>query len=497
MGTRRDDITSEQRAQIAIEMLAPGRSYGTVKQLSQSYVVSRQTVYNLATQGRQVLQQGMEPGPHGPHGDKQTITVDANRLRRGSVVLTEVGVSQRDVGVCLGELLDTTPSVGWVNGVLSQVEVAAAEVNQRWQPQIGETLAGDEIYANGYPNLLLVGNDSLYIYALSRQPDCDGETWGCTLLDGPACPQFASDAGTGLAAGAKAAEVKVHQLDWDHLLRPLWGQAARLERQAYAALQAVEERAAQFAAATTPKRLQQHLTKWDQLNQIAAEKVAQCDAFAHMARQVDDWFALIDLASGQLPEVTEGIKHLQGLGEQLQGWSGRIYHKLATNLHNWAPGLFSYQPVLAEAFRPLQARYGQPALTALCRLWQLEANQKRRPWSKLDQANQQRRWQQCLDEALAELGETELWSAWAQLRQLLNRSWRGSMLAECVNSLLRPVLEGRKHTDQGCLELFRFSHNVRPFARGKRAKHSPAQLVGLDVPDDPLILLGLEPKVSI
>lgn len=497
MGTRRDDITSEHRAQIAVTMMSSDRLHGTASQLAGSYAVSRQTIYNIAAKGRQVLRQGMQPGPHGPQRAEKTITVNANRLRRGSVVLTEAGVSQRDVVVCLGELLDTTPSLGWVNGVLSQVEAAASQLNQAWQPQIGETLAGDELYANGQPNLLVVGNDSLYIYALSRQPDCDGETWGCTLLDGPECPQFASDAGTGLAAGVKAAAVKVHQLDWDHLLRPLWGQAARLERQAYAALQAVEERAAQFAAATTPKRLQQHLAKWEQLNQIAAEKVAQCDAFAHIARQVDDWFALIDLSSGQLPEVTEGIQQLQNLGAQLQDWSGRIYQKLATNLQNWAAGLFSYQPILAEALRPLQIHYGQPAITALCRLWQLEANQKRRPMSKVDQAHHQRLWQQCLDQAVAELGEIELWSVWDQLSQLLSRSWRGSMLAECVNSLLRPVLDGRKHTDQGCLELFRFSHNVRPFARGKRANYSPAQLVGLDVPDDPLILLGLQPKVSI
>lgn len=66
-----------------------------------------------------------------------------------------------------------------------------------------------------------------------------------------------------------------------------------------------------------------------------------------------------------------------------------------------------------------------------------------------------------------------------------------------MNSLLRPRLNGRKHTDQGCLELFRFLHNVRPFQRGKRAGHSPAQLVGLEVPDDPLTLLNLASKVSI
>jgi hypothetical protein len=91
------------------------------------------------------------------------------------------------------------------------------------------------------------------------------------------------------------------------------------------------------------------------------------------------------------------------------------------------------------------------------------------------------------------LGE-HLGHAWEALTQVLGRSWRGSMLAECVNSLLRPRLNARKHTDQGSLDLFRFLHNVHTFQRGKRAGHSPAELVGLDVPSDPLTLLGPAPK---
>ncbi len=133
-----------------------------------------------------------------------------------------------------------------MNGELAQVEKRASQVNAQWQPKVAETLSGDEIYSNGSPNLLVVGNDSLYIYALTQQPSCDGETWGCVLLETPNDTQFASDGGTGLAAGVKLAEVKVHQLDWDHLLRPLWGQVTRLERQAYAALEMVEERAAKL-----------------------------------------------------------------------------------------------------------------------------------------------------------------------------------------------------------------------------------------------------------
>jgi hypothetical protein len=481
---------------MAIEVLSSRREWGKVSELAQTYAVSRKTIYDIAAKGEQVLLAGLQPGPHGPHLSEKMIRVDRNRLVRGSVVLTEVGVSQRDVTVCLSELLDTEPSPSWVNAELAQVERVAATVNQAWQPQLEESLSGDEIYANGQPNLLLVGNDSLYVYALTRQASCDGETWGCTLLEGPACRQFASDGGTGLAAGAKAAEIEAHQLDWDHLLRPLWGQAARLEKQAYAALQQVEERAALFEQAKSEKRLQQHLAKWEQLHQQATEKMAQADAFDQIARKVDDCFALIDLESGQLPEVTAGIDQLQALGEQLQSWSGRIYQKLGGSLKNWAPQLFSYQPLLRQALWPLQTRYGDKAIAALCRMWQIEADQKRRPLPLLQQQQRHTLWTDSLDEAWTLLGE-QLWPAWDEVCLLLGRSWRGSMLAECVNSLLRPVLDRRKHTDQGCLELFRLLHNVRPFKRGKRADYSPAQLVGLDVPDDPLLLLGLEPKVLI
>lgn len=497
MGTRRNDISSEQRAQISIEVLASNRTWGTVTELAQRYKVSRKTIYEIASKGQQVLEAGLEPGPHGPQPSEKIITVDRNRLVRGSVVLTEVGVSQRDVSFCLGELLDTDPSPSWVRAELAKVEEAAAAVNEAWQPHIAETLSGDEIYANGQPNLVVVGNGSLYIYALSRQPDCDGETWGCTLLAGPACPQFASDAGTGLAAGVKAAEIEVHQLDWDHLLRPMWGQVARLEKAAYGALAQVEDRAARFDRTKTEKRLQQHLHKWEQLNQTAAKKVEVFDAFDQIARHVDDWFALIDWQTGQLPDVTTGINQLQALADQLQAWSGRIYHKLKTNLNNWAPLLFSYQPLLRQALQPLQHQSGAEAIAALCRMWQIETDLKRRPLSLWEQQQRQTVWADSFDQALALLGEQQLWTAWDQLCQLLGRSWRGSMLAECVNSLLRPILAGRKHTDQGCLELFRFFHNVRPFKRGKRAGFSPAQLVGLDLPDDPLLLLGLNPKVLI
>lgn len=497
MGARRDDITSQDRAQIAVAVLSPDRVYGTVSRLAAQHAISRQTVYTLAAQAKQLLEASLAPGGHGPVLTERAVHVDRNRLARGVVTLTEVGVSQRDISHCLAELLDTELSLGWVNAQLAKLEEAAGQVNNQWRPQVAETVSGDEIYSNGSPNLLVVGNDSLYIYALTRQPSCDGETWGCVLLDAPALPQFASDGGKGLAAGAKAAGVGVHQLDWDHLLRPLWGQAARLEQQAYAALEAVEERAAKFDQSHTTKRLEQHLAAWEKLNTEAEEKVIRYDAFRQLAQRVDAQFALIDLSSGELPDPVLAADCLRQVGRELQSWTGRIYQKLSSNLINWAEGLFAYQSLLRQTLSSLVERWGTAAVQALSRLWQIEADEKRHPFSWQERRDRQALWADSLDEAAELLGVESLWTAWEAVSQVLSRSWRGSMLAECVNSLLRPLLDGRGHTDQGCLELFRFLHNVHLFKRGKRANHRPAELVGLEVPDDPLILLGLLPKVSI
>ena len=98
MGTRRDDITSDQRAQIAIAMLASDRLHGTASQLAGNYAVSRQSVYNIAAKGQEVLRQGLQPGPHGPHWAEKTITVNANRLRNQRVKMIVLPLRDRQGG---------------------------------------------------------------------------------------------------------------------------------------------------------------------------------------------------------------------------------------------------------------------------------------------------------------------------------------------------------------------------------------------------------------
>jgi len=136
------------------------------------------------------------------------------------------------------------------------------------------------------------------------------------LLEAPDKPQFISDGGTGLAAGVKTAEIKARQLDWDHL----WGQITRLERQAYTAWEAVEERATKFAQSRTSKRPEQHLTAWEHLTAAAEVKIDRYAAFHPIAQPVDVQFAMLDLESGELRDAVAAAECLCDLEKQLQSW---------------------------------------------------------------------------------------------------------------------------------------------------------------------------------
>ena len=88
MGARRDDITGSERARIAVEILHPDREWGKVTRLAREYQITRKTIYDIRDMAEQLLQVGLEPGPHGPCPAEQTIQVDRNRLVRGTLVLT-------------------------------------------------------------------------------------------------------------------------------------------------------------------------------------------------------------------------------------------------------------------------------------------------------------------------------------------------------------------------------------------------------------------------
>lgn len=490
MSCRRDDITGEVRAQIALQCLASqGRRDGIRQELAAKHKLSRQSISRIERQARTALAEILEPKAHGPVGKVRRVIVTPDHVERSVLALAGSAVPERGIQACLEQILGCRPSLGSINAMLRKLGQRAAEVNASWQPAINEGLAADEIFCQGIPHLLVVGSESLYIYALTKQDMRDGETWACVLWDTPATGQLARDGGTGLQAGAGLTD-KPDQLDWWHVLHDVWCINASQERRAYGVLHELFAREMLFSKAHTTKRLTQHLMCWEKLSQQANEAMQAYDRYHNLARAVDDLFGMINLATGEIVDTPTALERMKVLGKQIHDLGGRACSTLGTTLKAQAPYLFAYLPRLRNALIPIQAHWGREAVAGLCRIWQVEEQWRRRQLCSADRQQLNAIWQTAF-EATARLLGDDLFEAWEDVQAVLGLNWRGSNAAECVNSLLRPSFNAHRSTSQNALDLRRFLHNTHTFARGKRAGHSPAQLVGIELPPDPLILLGL------
>ena len=132
-------------------MLASYRPYGKVTELAKQYQVSQQTLYVIKNKGQAILVNGLEPGAHGSRIKEKQVRVSPARVERSTVILTQHGVSQRDIPVCLEAMLETRPSVGWVNQQLAQREAQAAAINEAWRANITETLSGTRFTRTANP----------------------------------------------------------------------------------------------------------------------------------------------------------------------------------------------------------------------------------------------------------------------------------------------------------------------------------------------------------
>ena len=119
----------------------------------------------------------------------------------------------------------------------------------------------DEIFQGRQPCLTVVDGRSFLVLNLAPAAARDGTTWGVTFLDlqarGVQFQDLASDGGTGIRAGAAAAQLAVPlRPDLFHLLDDAWRVGQRLERQAYQAMQVAERarRADQEAQAAQRRR---------------------------------------------------------------------------------------------------------------------------------------------------------------------------------------------------------------------------------------------------
>jgi hypothetical protein len=430
---------------------------------------------------------------NGPKAEVAVIRVTPGRLQRAVTLLDMVGVSQRDTLLVLDELLDTKRSHGYVARVLAQAEVLAAARNAELRPALGGLLAADEIFLHSRPILGVIHPASMFLVSLTLATQRDGTTWGSEFSNN-GVSQVISDAGSGLAAGAALAEVECHAGDWFHPLLTAAYVEAQYERQAYASIAKAYAREEKLMHTDTAKRWENHWQKYLVESAAADQAITRYDQWRYLRWQLRALASQFDWTTGAVrkPETVQAALHdlaaaFAPLAEGVQAQA------LVSLLQQQVDALTTALPLLAQALTPLASTWGEEAIRVVCRLWQALQEYACPAWLPA----QRQQLEQAITDSLvwASIHLGDRLSTLQHLVAAILAQWpRTSSSIECLNSLLRPYLNGRKQVSQGFLELFRFYHNTHCFVRGKRAGASPLELAGGPHIPDPLAFLGLSAK---
>jgi len=141
------------------------------------------------------------------------------------------------------------------------------------------------------------------------------------------------------------------------------------------------------------------------------------------------------------------------------------------------PGFLNYFDVAKTVVSNLSNLHiDQEALQILCLAWQWRKgliNSKKAKEQKYCGMNEQ----DCLEIAMDYLQKNYA-IVKEQVYQQLDQIVQSSALVECINSIIRPYLNGSKnHVTQETLNLIMFYHNHRRYKDGKRKNQTPMEIL--------------------
>ncbi len=498
MGFVYQHITMEDRAQIGLVALLQQGTYGLVTGLARDLGTSRKFVYTLTKRVRTAVEEALAPRSPGPAPCSQTIIVDRQRLDRAIVTLGLVAhASQRAIADCLGEIYEVEPSLGYINGVLSLASKAAADFNEKLRLMVKDAqVEADELFALGKAHLVAVDHRSLLILALRQVQHCNVEAWQQELTKmsekGVELRRLGSDGGQALGkAVAQMVELN-HQLDLWHALLHVGRAKRNLEQAAYKALGKEWELEKKAKGMNPNHAMGGEVWRLYREAKVEAEKRIEKYEQLHILNGwVREALDAVERVSGRIRNRQECMAELKAVTELMREMKVDVVRKLADYLDKAGPGLLEYAEKLGAVMKVLSEEMGEEGVRRLCREWEMRREMKRvrRPDEK---AACRLAYERAHLLALLHWGN-DYKNAHARVVGVLEGIMRGSSLAECVNSWLRPYADLMKGIKEQLLPLFMLYRNSHVFERGKRAGHSPLELAGIKTPQGTFLdWLGLE-----
>ena len=313
---QRTNLTTSQKIQCAAAAVAGQHAHGSKTALSETYEISRPTVYAVGAAAESVLRSHFEaPLLQGAAVD---VRVDDAQLRRAVVALRVLAPN------AIRPIEDLVPllypgvkvSYGTIQQMLVEAEARAARFNA--QVSLGGVEAGalDEMFSQGEPVLAGVDLDSGYLFGLSLSATRDGEAWAGLLREGQAqglgLSVVVKDAAKGIAAGVSEVFPRAEQRDdCFHVLYEMHKVRRRMERRAYAAIDREGEALGRLGKirAYDKERRRKAKRELSSARRGCAEAIERFDAFEAALDTLRGALECVDIHTGELhrPEHVEAL----------------------------------------------------------------------------------------------------------------------------------------------------------------------------------------------
>ncbi|MBV7329736.1 hypothetical protein KFU94_16115 [Chloroflexi bacterium TSY] len=477
------------------------RPWGIVTWMSDTFGLSRPSVYNVTSR----IQEQLTVGDKGAVEEVESQPEASYRLERTVLTGAFPGkMSLRPMQAVLSEAIDESRSVGWLSGLLNDAGRQAGEVlaGIDTSPLGAVIVARDETFFQGIPILLVIDPVSTTILLTQASEDRQADTWGLALLS--AQEQGAKIAGL-VEDMARMYPKSQDEIGLDvNVQKDTW----HIERDGAQVLRNLERSA--FRATKQVLALEKKLRKaWDEtlflekyIPAVATEerRYDQHAAFAQALDHLCDALEIVDWRSGEIRNPATAQWYLEETLTRMATIDHYRVQKWSKTLRNHQHQLLTALDWLNSALEPLRTDLRQHCPTAeltlhfertVARTWRLQQaliNGHQRFQSLAQQA------QDALDTLIYQMPVREQLAQ--QITRCLDAACRTSSLIECLNGLLKQFLHNRRTLPdlpslQRYLNLFTLWHNMRVYQRGKRQGLSPYQIASIDTDDtDWLTLLG-------
>jgi len=499
----RTDLPTSQKVNLAVLSLATQGDYGSVSALSESFEVSRPTIYDVQQTTADLLERHFD-NANAMDGFQHVVVVDEAQLRRAIVALRMEGPNAlRPIENLIPILYPgLSVSYGKIQGILVEAEQRARVFNKNSDLSAIVAAAVDEMYSQGDPVLAGVDLVSGYLFALALRSSRSGEDWADVLRpcqeQGMELKKVVKDAALGIAAGVREVYPNAEQRDdCFHALYEMGKVYFALERKAYGAIAKVEDIEADIEKCRRTGRGDRAKLKG---RKIAATRrcnvvLERHDLFEQAMRRAQEAMEVVDRSDGTLRSASWIQSELEQAAQQMMALEDHKCHKIGLYLSNRAPGLASYARELADHMGVLASLWGTDAVASACLIHRLlsELGHRHLSFRKWDARKRLRDAYALLQNQVGKYADAVL----ADVDLVMKFRHRASSAIEGFNAALRPHLYVHKGVSQGFLDLFRAHHNLKTRRWGRHKGTTAHELVTGEKVEDWLTHLGFPPSSAV